>query len=112
MGCYLGEMRDLPSRCEVKVDKIEWEFEVKTIWNDAMGFMGCELMRRVLGVAKRKDLEGIEDEKVKLQAESLVLDIGERTINAGAGERPIKDAASLFDEIRMMCAKRGMVIVK
>jgi len=47
--------------------------------------MGCELLRRVLGVAKRADLEGIEDVATKLAASKLVIAIGEKVIMSGSG---------------------------
>lgn len=54
------------------------------IWADALSFMGCELLRRVLGVAKRADLEQISDAATKLQAEKIVCLVGQRVIERGS----------------------------
>ena len=51
-----------------------------SIWKDALGFMGCEMLRRVLGVAKRAELEALaggEQAGTKLAAERIVLNVGE-----------------------------------
>jgi 5-methylthioribose kinase len=70
-----------------------------------MGFMACELMRRVLGVAKRRCLEGIGDVTAKLKAETIVLDIAEYAILGSAGDGPkIEDAAELFKQLMNVVA--------
>jgi len=57
---------------------------INAIWNDALSFMGCELLRRVLGAAKRQELQGIEDKAVKIAAERAVLKIGELVLTQTA----------------------------
>eukprot|EP01047_Picozoa_sp_COSAG01_P006742 COSAG01_NODE_247_length_20443_cov_52.339543_22_plen_556_part_00 len=50
------------------------------VWAEALGFMGVELLRRVLGVAKRAELESIRAAPVRLTAQQLVLEVGERAV--------------------------------
>ena len=62
----------------------------------------CELMRRVLGVAKRRSLQGIAHEATRLRAEGIVLDVGERCAAAGAGrpEAALADVGALLAFVR------------
>lgn len=46
------------------------------IWVDALGYAGCEMVRRVIGTSHVADLETIVDSTVKLRAEGLALDLG------------------------------------
>jgi len=69
---------------------------VAEIFKDSLGFTGCELMRRVLGVAKRKDLEGIEDIPTKLQAENTVLTVGETFIRACLGREAVSSVEEML----------------
>jgi len=69
------------------------------IWRDSLGFMGCELLRRVLGVAKRADLETITDDRVKFVASSIVCRVGREAILSGfgGGLANMRQLLDLFD---------------
>ena len=47
---------------------------------DSVGFAGCKVMRRQLGIAGVEDIRGIEDSKTREKANRLALKIGERFI--------------------------------
>ena len=59
----------------------EFQTTVASVWTDTLRFMGCELLRRVLGVAKRAELEQLGTDAsmkpTKIAAERIVLNIGE-----------------------------------
>jgi 5-methylthioribose kinase len=48
---------------------------VKNIFKDAIGFAGCKMARRVVGVAGGAEIRGIEDKKLREQAEVIALKI-------------------------------------
>ena len=57
-------------------------------------------MRRVLGVAKRQDIEGIQDASIKASAANTALEIGELSVLAGrSGHAPITSIGQLLEAI-------------
>lgn len=48
---------------------------IKDIFRDSVGFAGCELARRVYGVAGVEEIRGIEDATLRAKAQELVLKI-------------------------------------
>ncbi|RKD24021.1 S-methyl-5-thioribose kinase [Ammoniphilus oxalaticus] len=50
------------------------------VLQDTLGFAGCKMLRRVIGISRVADLEGIEDERRRAKAEVLVLELGARLI--------------------------------
>ena len=49
---------------------------LKRIFKDAVGFAGCVLIRRTLGLAKNKDIASIEDLKERARLDWICLEIG------------------------------------
>ena len=54
-----------------------WLAELLT---DSLGFAGVEMTRRTLGVAHVADVEQIEDEAVRAEAQTMCLDIADLLI--------------------------------
>lgn len=52
------------------------EFVLEKVWKDAVGFAGCELIRRTIGLAHVADLDGIEDEKLRLAVKKNAIRLG------------------------------------
>lgn len=52
------------------------EYVLKTTWRDAVGFAGCEVIRRTIGLAHVADLDGIEDSQKRLEAKRHALRLG------------------------------------
>jgi 5-methylthioribose kinase len=52
------------------------EYVLKTTWRDAVGFAGCEVIRRTIGLAHVADLDGMADEKKRLAAKRHALRLG------------------------------------
>lgn len=52
------------------------EYVLKTTWRDAVGFAGCEVIRRTIGLAHVTDLDGIKDSQKRLQAKRHALRLG------------------------------------
>jgi 5-methylthioribose kinase len=49
---------------------------IDAIWHDALGFAGCEIIRRILGLAHVADFESIADETVRAACERHALALG------------------------------------
>ncbi|PSL40123.1 5'-methylthioribose kinase [Planomicrobium soli] len=56
------------------------EFVLEKIFQDAIGFAGCELIRRTIGLAHVKDLDGIEEPERRIGLKKQVLQTGEALI--------------------------------
>ena len=63
------------------------------IWHDAVGFIGVEMHRRILGLAHVEDLEAIKDEGRRATAEARALAFG----RVAAVERASLSMADLID---------------
>ncbi|WP_257557941.1 S-methyl-5-thioribose kinase [Sphingobium sp. CFD-2] len=50
------------------------------IWTDALGFAGCEMIRRILGLAHVADFESIADEALRADCERRALQIARRLL--------------------------------
>ncbi|KQL54845.1 methylthioribose kinase [Heyndrickxia shackletonii] len=50
------------------------------IFTDSIGFAGCELIRRTIGLSHVKDLDGITDIKVRIAAKKTALKLGRACI--------------------------------
>jgi len=48
---------------------------LKSIIRDSVGFAGCKMARRVFGVAGVEEIRGIQDKKLRNQAEELAIEI-------------------------------------
>ncbi|MDN7242446.1 S-methyl-5-thioribose kinase [Planococcus sp. N028] len=56
------------------------EFVLEKIFQDAIGFAGCELIRRTIGLAHVKDLDSIEELERRIALKKQVLQTGEALI--------------------------------
>lgn len=50
------------------------------IWQDSLGYAGCELIRRTVGLAQVADLKKIADQSQKTKAETAALTLGRQLI--------------------------------
>lgn len=75
---------------------------LRKIWQDALGFAGIEMHRRVLSLAHNADFESIEDESVRAKLEARNLMLGRLLI---LQRREIGDAEALADLARTHNAK-------
>lgn len=65
------------------------EFILGKIFGDALGFAGCELIRRTIGLAHVKDLDGIEDAERRIELKKQALELGETLILNRGGIKDI-----------------------
>lgn len=62
------------------------------ILEDASGYAGCEMMRRIIGTAQVWDLESINDPKIRADGEKLALSVGQKLV---LERRQIKEITDL-----------------
>jgi 5-methylthioribose kinase len=53
---------------------------MRRLWNDSLGFAGCEMVRRVLGLAKVAEIAGIENPQTRAKAEVAALRMAKRLL--------------------------------
>ncbi|MCD8497698.1 MAG: S-methyl-5-thioribose kinase [Alphaproteobacteria bacterium] len=53
---------------------------LEAIWNDALGFAGCKMIRRILGLAHVEDFEAIENQDIRGACEIRALEFARRLI--------------------------------
>mmetsp|Transcript_43729 Transcript_43729/g.69944 ORF Transcript_43729/g.69944 Transcript_43729/m.69944 type:complete len:677 (-) Transcript_43729:2407-4437(-) len=58
------------------------------VWSDALGYAGCEIVRRIVGVAHVEDLESINDREERSRCERKALEIGKILLK---GHEQMKD---------------------
>ncbi len=51
-----------------------------SVLRDTAGYAGCEMIRRTVGFAHVADLDGIADEKIRAEAETMALQVGQTLI--------------------------------
>jgi 5-methylthioribose kinase len=56
------------------------EYFMQTVLQDAIGYCGCELIRRTIGLAHVVDIDGISDENIRLNVQQQTLLLGEQLI--------------------------------
>lgn len=70
------------------------------IFQDTLGFAGCELIRRTIGLAHVKDLDGIVEDEQRILAKKQVLHLGELFILKRKEIRSVKAVIDLLEELQ------------
>jgi 5-methylthioribose kinase len=76
---FVSELKQLWSQHGKEIyTKVPGTFErfLGKVWKDAIGFEGCEVIRRTIGLAHVADLDGIEDFNKQIQAKEKALKLG------------------------------------
>jgi 5-methylthioribose kinase len=79
-----------------------WQEYVQRLIQDAAGFAGCKILRRVIGLAGVADLNTIEDDQTRAEAERLALAIGQALI---LERGKIEQATDITDVVRAAAAR-------
>lgn len=85
----IEDFKDVPGYLESVLDKI---------FRDTLGFAGCELIRRTIGLAHVKDLDGIEEAERRIQFKKQALQLGETLIIKRSELTSIHDVTALLEE--------------
>lgn len=73
------------------------DFVLAQIFEDTVGFAGCELIRRTIGLAHVADLDGISAEDRRLQAKENAIQLGKTLIT---GRKDITSIEQLLNNVR------------
>lgn len=73
------------------------QFQLAKFFEDSIGFAGCELIRRTIGLAHVADLDGIADEGSKLAAKRLTLKLGKVLVKQ---RKEIKDLPAFIRTVK------------
>ncbi len=68
---------------------------MRQVLQDTVGFAGCEMIRRVVGLAHVADFDTLNDKTIKNNAEMLALRIGRKLIKQRSEIRTIDDVVSV-----------------
>ncbi|QQE75155.1 S-methyl-5-thioribose kinase [Brevibacillus composti] len=79
-----------------------WQSYVKRLIADTAGFAGCKILRRVIGLAGVADLNTIQDDQTRAEAERLALLIGQELILKRSG---IEESTDMTDIVRQATAR-------
>ncbi len=69
---------------------------MQTLLQESIGFAGCKIMRRQLGIAGVEDIRGIEDSHLREKANRLALSVGETFIKKHQNITKIDDISKLL----------------
>jgi 5-methylthioribose kinase len=69
------------------------------LFTDMLGFAGCKMIRRILGLAHVEDLESIADPDIRAIAERKVLALGRRLILSRGAMTNFADVLHAVEEI-------------
>ncbi|RKU25750.1 S-methyl-5-thioribose kinase [Candidatus Poribacteria bacterium] len=65
---------------EFKIEQHIKDVTLRNIFHEAVGFTGMEMLRRIIGAAHVKDIEGITDKQRKLEIEIAILKFGKKIV--------------------------------
>ncbi|MFJ7728835.1 S-methyl-5-thioribose kinase [Neobacillus sp. NPDC097160] len=71
-------------------------YNLSKFFEDSIGFAGCELIRRTIGLAHVADLDSIEDEQIRLAAKRTTLELGKILIKQ---RKEITDVPSFIEKV-------------
>ncbi len=69
---------------------------IRQVWEDTVGFAGCEIIRRIVGTSHAPDVEHLPEDR-RSSAEALALAVGQRLI---VRRRDMDTWGDLWDDIR------------
>ncbi|MEW9701920.1 S-methyl-5-thioribose kinase [Paenibacillus sp. SI8] len=72
---------------------------LRGILEDTAGYAGCEMIRRVIGLAHVADLESIQDPVLRAKGERLALRIGQKLVLGRKQIHEAKDLTSLVGQV-------------
>ncbi|MFL6562590.1 MAG: S-methyl-5-thioribose kinase [Bacillus sp. (in: firmicutes)] len=72
-------------------------YQLTKFFEDSLGFAGCELIRRTIGLAHVADLDGIKDEQTRIASKQKALELGEILIKQ---RKEIKNLSAFIATVR------------
>jgi 5-methylthioribose kinase len=84
---------------ELAASKEFLNFILAKYFEDTLGFAGCELIRRTIGLAHVADLDRIEDEKVRIESKRNALALGKKLIKYRKEVKGLSEFIDLVKEV-------------
>jgi 5-methylthioribose kinase len=94
-----GEVWDKDARKEFAKIEGYKEYYLSTLFKESVGFAGCEVLRRVFGLAHVPDLDMIQDLRQRARAQQMALVIGEKMVMLRNKLFSIRDLTGLVREL-------------
>lgn len=86
-------------RCRSIYERKQWlPIILQNIFTDAVGFAGCELIRRTIGLAHVADLDEIANKETRIQAKKQALSLGRELIKYESKNADIQLFRALFQQ--------------
>lgn len=79
-----------------------WQEYLAQVLQDTVGYAGCEVLRRVIGLAGVADLNSIEEPEVRADAERLALEIGKALILGRSSVKAGTDITEIVYKINLV----------
>ncbi|MFC5653720.1 S-methyl-5-thioribose kinase [Paenibacillus solisilvae] len=101
-SCFEKEFRDLwekESKEQMTVIPGYVDDYLLQVLEDTAGYAGCEMMRRIIGLAHVPDLESVEDPNLRAKGEQLALSIGQQLVLERWQVQGINDITSRVRQI-------------
>ncbi|MGD8190849.1 S-methyl-5-thioribose kinase [Brevibacillus ginsengisoli] len=76
-----------------------WQEYLAQVLQDAVGYAGCEVLRRVIGLAGVADLNTIENQEVRANAERLALEIGKTLVLQRTSVKAATDISEIVSNL-------------
>jgi 5-methylthioribose kinase len=71
---------------------------MKKILRDTIGFAGCKMVRRIVGLAHVADIDTIADPQVRAHAETIALNIGKALIKLNRKAESIEEVIAIAEQ--------------
>lgn len=91
---WVSENKDLLSKSNLFLNNV-----LSKYFEDAVGFAGCELIRRTIGLAHVADLDHIDDDSFRLAAKQKTLELGKVLIKQ---RKKLNDLETLLNTIKSL----------
>ncbi|WP_088102368.1 S-methyl-5-thioribose kinase [Halalkalibacter urbisdiaboli] len=70
-----------------------------TIWEDALGFAGCKMIRRIIGLAHVADIDSIVSDSARLSAQQTAIKMGRALIVKRTKLKTLNDLLNIVKEV-------------
>ncbi len=77
------------------------------LWSDTLGFAGCKMIRRIIGISHVEDFEWIEDVRVRAACEAEALHLARRLLVDRRAFPTARDVTASARSIRARGSRRG-----
>jgi 5-methylthioribose kinase len=96
---HFSQLWETENKEELSKTKTFLNYILGKYFEDSLGFTGCELIRRTIGLAHVADLDKIQDAQVRLDSKQKALALGTQLIKKRNGLKNLSDFIGLVKEV-------------